>query len=97
MESHGKQGPTTLHSRHSSRELDFGDGKGVPCVQSAVHVGVCHGAEELGVFLAEGGGGDGVQRDFLEGRGIGLEDTIFLPFLLVFLLDGNEFVSLFSL
>jgi hypothetical protein len=66
-------------------------------MQGAVHVGVGHASEELGLLLTQLGGGDGVEGD-LVGRGsIGLEDTVLLPFLLILLFDSNQRVSLLSL
>lgn len=49
------------------------------------------------MFRAKLGGGDAVEGDFRDGGSIGLEDSVFLPFLRVFLLCLNESVSLFRL
>jgi hypothetical protein len=53
-----------LHTRKSCCELDFTDTEAVPCVQSAIHVWVCHGAKELRMLGAKFGGRDGVEGDF---------------------------------
>lgn len=66
-------------------------------VEDTVHVGVCHGAHELGIFLAELSSCYRVVWHVLERGGILLEDLVLLPFLLVFLFNSNECVSFFGL
>lgn len=51
----------------------------------------------FGLLLAELGRSDGVERNILESRSIGLEDVVLLPLLLVLLLGSNEGVTLVRL
>jgi hypothetical protein len=73
----------SLHSFVTCHELDFAEGEGVAQVERAVHIRICHTAEEFGVFLSQ----------FLNcdicfgGRTIGFPNVIFFPYLLISLLD----------
>jgi hypothetical protein len=97
MESHGEQNALSLHTRISGSELDLAHRETVAGVEGSVHVRVGHGAEELGVLLAKLGRGYGVKGNVFVGGCIGLEDAIFLPFLLILLLNLDERVSLLCL
>jgi hypothetical protein len=61
------------------------------------HVGVSQGGELLGLLVAELCRCDRVEGNILEGRGVGLEDVVLLPLLLVLLLGSNEGVTLVGL
>ena len=69
----------------------------MPSVHSTVHVWIGHGSEESWVLVSDGLWGDAIERDFARSWRIRFENTIFLPLCLVFLLDGNERISLFGL
>lgn len=97
METHGEQSSLTLHAGNTSSEFDLADGERVTSVQSSVHVRVGHTSEELGLLLTELGGGNGVEGHLAGAGRVGFEDMLFLPDLLVLLLNGNEGVSLLSL
>ena len=84
MHSMRKQYTLAQQSLISGSKFDFGDGKSVPQMQRTIHIWVRKVAKPLGVLLPDLGRGQTVQ---LVGRwSIDLEETFFLPFLLVFLL-----------
>ncbi len=66
-------------------------------MEGPVHVWVGHCTKEFGVLLPNLSGRDGVEGYFGGRRRIGLEDSIFLPLLLIFLLDCYESVSFLGL
>jgi hypothetical protein len=75
-------------------ELQLGCGERVAGVRSSVHVRVGHGGHVLGVLLLQLGRSDGVERDILEVGSVLVEDLCLGPGVLVFLLGGDEGVTL---
>lgn len=97
METHREQGSLSLHAREASCELDFANAEGVTCMESTIHVWVGHSAEELGVLCSKLGGGHRVEGYLDGGGGVGLEDSILLPFCLIFLLYSYKSISFLGL
>lgn len=65
--------------------------------RDGAHVRIRNGTEEFWVFLSELLGADRVQGDLIGRGGIGLEDSVGLPFRLDLLLPSNQGVSFFGL
>jgi hypothetical protein len=97
VEAHGKEGSLSLHACNTSGEFNLADRERVTSVKSSVHVRVGHASKELGLLLPKFGGGNGVERHLIRGGCISFEDFVVLPFLLIFLLECDQSVSLLSL
>ena len=92
MESVGEEDTLAQHPLVSSSELDLGNGEGMSKMETPVHVWVWKVSEPLGVLFLDLGLGEA--SELFRTRGADLEDTLFLPSILVFLLERLEVISL---
>lgn len=92
MESVGEESAFAQHPLVPSVELDLGNGKGMSEMEASVHVWVRKVSEPLGIFFSDFSLGEASK---LLGRGsVDLEDALFLPSILMFLLERLEVISL---
>jgi hypothetical protein len=92
MESVGEQHTFAQHPLVPSCELDLGNSKSMSEMEASVHVGVWKVSEPLGVLFLELSLGKATE--LLRTGGVDLEDLLFLPSILVFLLERLEVISL---
>ena len=93
MVSEREEDSFSLHSLVTCHELDFGEREGVAQVERAVHIRICHTAEEFGVFLPQF-----LNRDIcFDGRTIRFPNVFLFPYLLVSLLDCYRRISFLCL
>jgi hypothetical protein len=64
MEAERPEGSLSFHPSKSSHKLDLAGSEAVSGMQDSVHIGECHGAEELWVFLVQFRRGHGAGWDF---------------------------------
>ena len=95
MESMGKQDAFTQQTLIPCRELDFGDGERMSEVQRPVHVRVGEVSEPLGKLLVDLCAGEACC--FFLRRGIGFEDMLSFPVILILHFQGLQVVPLASL
>lgn len=86
-----------MHTRKSSCEFHFTDGESMAGMQCTIHIWIRHAAKPLGLLCAKLGGRYRMEGYFGGRRRVWLEDTIFLPFCLVLLLDSDELIAFVGL
>jgi hypothetical protein len=97
VETHREESALALHAGDTSGKLDLTDGKRVTSVQSSVHIRIGHASKELGLLFPKLGGGHGMEGHLASAGRVGFEDMLVLPYFLVFLLNGDESISLLGL
>ena len=95
MEPMGKQDAFTQQTLIPCRELDFGDGERMSEVQRPVHVRVGEVSEPLGKLLVDLCPGEACC--FFLCWGIGFEDVLSFPVILILHFQGLQVVPLASL